>query len=202
LIVAGILVSDVVRERFAGETGFLTDPLAYIDIIDQKETGLIAIQPVIEENYFLSSRVDLWSAGLSAYVSAPLMDQILGLGTGTFADRIQVWKSGFIAGAHNMYVSSLVETGLFGLALLLMWTVVVFKMLFTRIVGIGVGKEKQLAWAVAAPMFLGLLAASISSGPFHDMRGALCAGLYLGVGLGMAEKRRSLSAKTGQESTA
>jgi O-antigen ligase len=101
----------------------------------------------------LAGRLHVWRAALEIYPEHPL----LGVGTGTGRYRVGERLGAYATMIHNDYLSVLLETGVIGLVLFLLWQ----GQWFVAVVGVHkharTNEERTLALAVAAALVVSLV---------------------------------------------
>lgn len=180
LLFPGSYVNDKMGERLAPLANILQEPYKYFDLSSSEAYRVITGQPYVakkEENLMLSGRIGDWKALMIAYRDAPIEEKILGMGIGMDEKIMASYKWGRSYDAHNIYIETLVETGILGLAALLVFILVISSKLASRL------KQHSLPIIIAVPMFLAYIVCGLASNLLDDIRMTLCLGLYLGVAL-------------------
>ena len=122
----------------------------------------------------LNSRLDIWAAGMDAYIERPLH----GFGSGSFSSVLE-YSEGYRVSAHNVFISNLVGLGLVGFLLLagMLFSVLAGlrflplseKILWASVfVALGVGMS-ALSWDFRKPVWLLLILMASHIGWFRMM---------------------------------
>ena len=91
-------------------------------VVDSARVETVLRQPVTDENFAVLERLAHWIAGYRMWESSPW----LGIGAGNYGAvygqyRLPLWEEP-LGHAHNLYLNTLAETGLIGLAaLIILW---------------------------------------------------------------------------------
>lgn len=180
-------VGDRIAERLAPLAALLQDPSSYLNLSSSEAYRNITGHPYVDEtkeNLLLSGRVGDWKALMIAYGDAPIEEKLLGMGLGMDKEIMGRYKWGRAYDAHNIYVEALVETGILGLSILLIFFSVIFFKILLQL------KRRSLVTMIAAPIFFAYVVVGLATTAFDDMRIILCLGLYLGIALYYQEPRK------------
>lgn len=180
LLIPGSYLNDKISERLAPLADLLQEPYKYFDLSSSEAYRTITGHPHVgetEENLVLSGRIGDWKALIVAYLDAPIEEKVLGMGVGMDKDIMGDYKWGEAFDAHNIYVETLVETGILGILALLTFILGISVKLILRL------KQRSLPIIVTAPIFLSFVVAGLAGNMLDDIRMILCLGLYLGVAL-------------------
>lgn len=154
----------------------VSDPGRYFDFSD---TGAYQYSDDREAggHRLMSGRIEMFNSYIAYWVQAPLEQKIFGLGPEFGTDAIG-WF------AHNEFVSSFVEQGVFGLLILICVLTASF-LVFRKAAQTG----DSICMSSAA-LLIGLLVSTLAQMPFRDSRALILMGIALGF---LEAHRRTMS---------
>lgn len=180
LLIPGSYINDKMGERLAPLINLLQEPYEYLDLSSSEAYRTITGEPYVsetKENLLLSGRIGDWKALLIAYGDAPIEEKVLGMGVGMDKEIMARHKWGAAFDAHNIYVQTLVETGILGLMALLCLILIISLKLIPKI------KQHSLPIIIAMPIFFSYIIGGLAGNLLDNLRAVLCVGLYLGIAL-------------------
>jgi hypothetical protein len=172
IVAIGVFAGPKIAERITPLIEVLNNPSEFMDINDSQSV----VGNRLKRNYMLSGRLDIWRAAFVEYKKSPIEEKFFGLGFNIIREISYKHLKG-TGYAHNEYLSSLIETGVFGLLGLLIWIVVIsLKLLF---------ELKYMQWEtfVSIPVFFSTLVIAMGTMPFRSLRAVLVLGIYTGIAL-------------------
>lgn len=151
-----ILLGEDLAYKFKDMWILIKDPLEHFDFDGGARTSLF------------SGRIYIINQLMSLYLSSPLEAIMAGMGIDSSKEYIGTYS-------HNEFLSSLVETGIFGLMAFLVF---VFFLIYSIYKSFSFMKVEEI------PLFgmgIGLLVMTLATMPFRDMRAMIFFGVIIGV---------------------
>lgn len=142
-------------------------------------------QPLTDENFAIVERLAHWDAALRMWERAPW----LGVGPGNYATiypevRLPLWEEA-LGHAHNIYLNTLAESGIWGLlAYLLLWSTFVVWLWHTFRSISRTGDDLKESWI--GPLIIGVIGMLCHLSIHNFFDNLFVQGMYLHIGLWLA----------------